>query len=519
MLKVLLVDDEPYVIEGLKVMVDWSAQGFVICGEASNGAEALEIVQLCNPDLIITDIRMPVMDGLELIKKCHEQLYTSAKFIILSGYDEFSYVTQAMKYNTKDYLLKPVDDEELNQLLSKLSVEIEIERLKVQNTNRQIAFVANQCVRRLISGEKKESLVNRFSLLLGIGKQEDIGCLLIDFTDSKNNSERTSSGYAKRVARKVIEEEIRVMYQFNIFEDDNERLGIVNCPGIAVNCSLGEFPQHIMDKLKDELGGGFTISVSNYGLGPEALEEIYKSALYALDFKFYQEQAVILKYDDLKDLHMSSNAKNEQYRLLLQFIRENRADELTQSLDEMFNYYKEQLVLPKSIVSAIKSFLLEVVKLLKELDIDSNTYLESVVELDKKLEQLTISKLKEAFLKQCLVAVEVIESSKCSSSQLIIYEIKEYIQQNYFKDIKLKSVAKQFYMNPVYLGQVFKKVTGVQFNDYLNSVRVEEAIKLLRRTDMKVSEISKAVGFNNTKYFLSKFKSITKLPPTAFKSE
>jgi two-component system response regulator YesN len=137
MLKVLLVDDEPYVLEGLRVMVDWSAYGFKVCGEATNGEDALEIVKICNPDLIITDIKMPVMDGLEFIKLSYEKLNSKAKFIILSGYDEFSYAKQAMTYKIKNYLLKPLDDDELKEVISELSTEILDERRKAENINRQ----------------------------------------------------------------------------------------------------------------------------------------------------------------------------------------------------------------------------------------------------------------------------------------------------------------------------------------------------------------------------------------------
>jgi two-component system response regulator YesN len=121
MLKVLLVDDEPYVLEGLKVMVDWAAHGFSRLFEASNGEDALEIVKLSNPDLIITDIKMPVMDGLEFIRLSVERLRSTAKFVILSGYDDFSYAKKAMLYNVSDYLLKPLDSDELNKLASNMA--------------------------------------------------------------------------------------------------------------------------------------------------------------------------------------------------------------------------------------------------------------------------------------------------------------------------------------------------------------------------------------------------------------
>lgn len=164
MLKVLLVDDEPYVLEGLKISINWTAYGFRICGEATNGEDALELVRLSNPDLVITDIRMPVMDGLEFIRLSKERLRSSAKFVILSGYDDFSYAKEAMLYNVSDYLLKPIDSEELESVVSKLASLIKKEKRNMESTNKQLAFVLNLSLRRLFSGETKKSLLNRIEI-------------------------------------------------------------------------------------------------------------------------------------------------------------------------------------------------------------------------------------------------------------------------------------------------------------------------------------------------------------------
>jgi two-component system response regulator YesN len=521
MLKVLLVDDEPYVLEGLRVMVDWAANGFIICGEASNGIDALEIIKMRNPDVVITDIRIPGISGLELIKQSYEQLNSTARFVILSGYDEFSYVKQAMNYNIRYYLLKPLDDVEFTEVISKLSVEIKEERSRQQNTNRQISFVVNQCIRRLISGEKKESLISRVSLLLGIGKQDEIRCLLIEISkgmDKKPIAE-ADLNEKKKIARQIIEEEIGSNFQFNVFEDDNDRIGIITCGKMTFNTNIEEFADRLLTKIKSSLLSDVTLSVSCNETGAEAVDKIYELAAFTLEFKFYIGEGKVIYYEDVKNLKFSNDVDIESIKSLLLPIRANNVSELAIMVEEIFIYFEEALISPSLIISALKSFLLEMVRLLIDLNVNLNKFLDTALIFDKCMEQLTISELQAAFLSECQHAAALIESSKCCSSQLIICQIKEYILQNYFREIKLKKVAQEFYMNPVYLGQVFKKSTGMQFNEYLNSVRIEEAKKLLSRTDMKVIEVSKAVGFNDPKYFLSKFKSIVNLPPSAFKTE
>ncbi len=521
MLKVLLVDDEPYVLEGLKVMVNWSANDFIICGEASNGIDALEIIKMCNPDLVITDIRMSGMDGLELIKQSYEQLNSTAKFVILSGYDEFSYVKQAMKYNTEHYLLKPLDDEEISAVIAKLSVEIKEERNRRQNTNRQIAFVVNQCIRRLISGEKKESLISRVGLLLGIGNQDEIRCLLIEMSKGRVQKpiDEIDFNERKKIARQVIEEEVGPNFQFNIFEDDKDRIGIITCRKMALNTNIEEFANRVLSKIRSRLKSEITLSVSCEEIGPEAVGIIYELAAFTLEFKFYTGEGKVIYFDHVKNLKFSNTVDVERIKSLLLPIRTNNISEIDQIVKKIFEYFEETLISPSVIISALKSFLLEMVKLFIDLKINLNEFLDTALIFDKGMEQLTINELQAAFLRECQYAAALIESSKCCSSQRIICEIRDYIQQNYFRDIKLKKVAQEFYMNPIYLGQVFKKATGMQFNEYLNSVRIEEAKKLLGRTDMKIIEVAKAVGFNDPKYFLNKFKLITNLPPSAFKTE
>mgnify|MGYP000873820445 CR=1 FL=1 len=124
LLNVLLVDDEPYVREGIKKLINWEECGFILCGEAANGEEAIQLVETLSPHVIIVDIKMPVMDGLELIKYVSEKYQEKIKFIILSGYNEFTFAQTAMKYNVKNYLLKPIDEDELCQTLRNLHREI-----------------------------------------------------------------------------------------------------------------------------------------------------------------------------------------------------------------------------------------------------------------------------------------------------------------------------------------------------------------------------------------------------------
>ena len=174
------MDDEPYVFEGLRIMVDWEKYGFSICGEASNGEDALEIIKTCNPHLVVTDIKMPVMDGIKLIKSVYEDSNIRAKFIILSGYDEFEYAKSAMQYGVNSYILKPLDEDELNQAVKKVSRQILEERKDEESRNKQLSFVAESAINTILKGEATDSDIKRANFILELDENEEIKMLLLE---------------------------------------------------------------------------------------------------------------------------------------------------------------------------------------------------------------------------------------------------------------------------------------------------------------------------------------------------
>ncbi|PYG89179.1 two-component system response regulator YesN [Ruminiclostridium sufflavum DSM 19573] len=521
MLKVLLVDDEPYMLEGLRVMIDWKSYGFNICGEASNGEDALEIIKMSDPDLIITDIRMPRMDGLELIRTACEKLRSTAKFVILSGYDDFNYAKQAMMYKIKNYLLKPLDDDELRDVVSKLSAEIMLERRKAENINKQLTFIANQCLQRLINGENKPTLIERTKMLLNLKERYEYRCVML-YIDSLNGLARKTGKMDTEIKRnKVIEllqAELGIEYQYNIFEDKEERICLIICEDMPFYHQLEAFLTRLQLKLRNMTGACVSLAYSAPAKEIAVLSEMYRQALFALDFKFYMGDNSIIGYTEVQNEKLCYQVYNPDFSDLLHHIRINGSESLKEEVQSIFNCFCDAKSAPEIIVAYLNNFLLELVRVIHEFDGVSKDTLQMVLEFDNFSGYPSLDSLSEAFLERCIYAANYIDNLKKSDSQYVIYEIKNYINGHYHQDIKLKKVAAMFYMNPVYLGQLFKKATGMQFNDYLNYVRIEEAKKLLRQTNMKVVEISKVVGYKDPKYFVQKFKATTNTSPSSFKS-
>lgn len=152
MLKVMIVDDEPWVLEGLRTMVDWEKSGFEVCAEALSAGDALRLVREHQPDLLLTDINLPVMSGLELIAAVKEEMDPPPRFVILSGYDNFSYARTALRHKVDGYLLKPADDEEMEALLAKISGIIQNETASRAEERKKHNFLVHSLINRLIQG-------------------------------------------------------------------------------------------------------------------------------------------------------------------------------------------------------------------------------------------------------------------------------------------------------------------------------------------------------------------------------
>lgn len=520
MLKVLLVDDEPYMLEGLKVMIDWNAYGFAICGEASNGEDALEIIKMSNPDLIITDIRMPKMDGLELIRLAYEKLHSTAKIIILSGYDDFSYAKKAMMYKIKNYLLKPLDDDELKDIVSKLSCEILEERRKAENVNKQLTFITNQCLQRLIDGENKSTLIDRTKMLLNLKESQEYRCIMLYINSLNSLARKTGKIDAAIMKNKVIgllQSELGSEYQYNFFEDNQERICLILCEAMPFYSNFENFLSSLQEKLKDVTGSCVSLAYSKPAYEINVLRELYRQASYAINFNFYMGENSIISYVFIQNKKLNYQVFTPDFSNLLCNIKANNCNQIKDNVQSIFDQFCEMQSAPEIIVAYLNNVLLELVKVINEFDGVSKDTLQMVLEFDNFLGYPSLERLLEAFLERCYYAANYIDNLKKKDPQNVIYEIKNYINQHYHQDIKLKKVASLFYMNPVYLGQLFKKATGMQFNDYLNYVRIEEAKKLLRQTNMKVVEISKVVGYKDPKYFVQKFKATTNISPSSFK--
>ncbi|WP_164779774.1 response regulator transcription factor [Paenibacillus kobensis] len=505
MYKVFLVDDEPLVLEGLKLLVDWETHGFEICGEARDGEEALQAIGQIRPDLVVTDIRMPVMSGLELIRQARESLNSDSHFIVLSGYSDFSYAHTAMRYEATDYLLKPIDSEEFDRALRKLRADLDKHRqAALAKANEKLAF-ARYSLTMLVQGMESSGIAQQAANRLGIGPDTEV-CVIL--------AEERLADHRESVQRAI--EDVTAggadMLLFP-FDDGIGRTGLIAAgkPANVVNVL-----SNLRANIAKHAAADVWLYVSDWGLGPSYMHKLYEQAVQLRDNRPFG--TVLLAEEVYGVSHSDSDEPVPAIVMdyedeLVRFMESGDPQSITEAVDSLFaRLYSEGT--PPSVARAIASDL-SVVLLRRypssdtEMDRSPNT-------VSTALPYAGIRELQSTLVRLCVNASEKLGRSE---KKPMVAEAVRIVKERFRKPLKLRDLAEELQYQPAYLGQLFKKETGVSFHEFLNTTRIEEAKSLLRRTDMKIAEVAKNVGFSDAEDFSRQFKSIAGMPPSAYKNQ
>lgn len=517
MISIMIVDDEPFIREGLKVVINWEEHGFQIAAEASNGKEALDILDEKEIDLVIADIRMPIYDGLELIELAKKKKGRRTKYVILSGYNDFEYVRKALNQNVSDYILKPIQKDELINTLKKVKEEI----LKEQLDEEAIRQLKNNQLRNSIEG------------LVG-GLYSDASLCLIREYFGKLNSLRY---VLIRIEKKVIEkctEDVRAHLQTLLKDSINSNLYYLtetkrlNTNTYDVGVIIYNRSRKIMDKqvtnmifdqcIKD-LDYQYSLYVGIQVENVEELNESYKTAMRAtVNQCMINTKDQITYYDELKAKESTKySVSYEKIERLSRYVKEHNAEKIVPVIEDIYEELKEGLVEPELILINIRYILYNLVDATQ--NILAKAEQEELLEYlnDTMLADLSYCGDMEGFINFVLELSEYLYQLKNYSSSMVLNKIVKEIDERYAENITLKDLGRKYFINSVYLGQIFKKEIGKSFKEYLNIIRIEKAADFLVKTDERVYAIAEMVGYQKVDYFISKFVSIKGTTPHQYR--
>lgn len=499
MLRAILADDEAVILKGLKKLTDWEKMGIQVVGEAGNGKEALELIQDKKPDLAVSDIAMPELDGLDMLREIN-RLGLGTKVIFISGYQEFSYAKKAVTYGAVDYILKPVEQDELEAAIQKAAGLIDERcRLSILDTEKEENELSR--IFHQINGNQeyaRQDLYEQFEALnIDVAHKEFTGAAFrLYFTRSgpaniKMQELQKFSAYNR--LRKKLEEDERVIR-------------------IRVR------------KLQAAMTGGQPIVVKT-GVG-ERLEEIsalqlaYKTSRFALELYYFTEEDEIW-YDHVERCFTDSfEDYQECYQALLQgyLSRKMSIDgEISRILEVIRSLHFGNRF------AAVNRCILLVTDVTRDLTdhylIDASFRQKGEAAAEEIRQKPLYRHTCDAVTSYLTELFDIIREGKGNSGLNEIARIKQYIDGHYRENLTLESMADFASMNLYYFSSYFKKNTGENFKNYLTDIRMKEAAKLLKNTDYKAYEVAEAVGYKNVRQFNENFKGKYGHSPNEYRKE
>lgn len=513
---VFIADDEQNIREGLKCIVDWQALDFEICGEASNGEDTLQAILKQNPSLVLLDIRMPKLYGTDIIRIAREKGY-KGKFIILSGYSDFTYAQIAIRYNVDFYLTKPIDENELQQALEKIRDTLQMEHSKSDNINLYKHKAKNVILHEIVTGTYESSETTSLSKeeLDEMNLSADVYQVVI-YEKFSSNPNDISYSFAD-----LLKITNKGNHTFEHFEEEGNE--VILLKGSFALLKFQEFLEHYEKNLPQK-GSPLDSLFLAYGRPVSNLDEIYlsyeeASTLCKRRFFCMQGQHT-LGYEELPDvrsriLEISDDKMEEYCNLLTDYLLTFNRKKVAEVL---FNL-EEYLYNVKNDISSVKLFLTDLYLRIREKT--NHTYSNVNIPFPSNSECIdridNCKYLYEIILFISEQAKMVMDTTGNPSRDTVLDDIIYYIDHNYQNNIKLESIAPLFGYNSAYLGKIFNKTVGVSFNSYVDHKRIDQSKELLKENHLKVYEIAEQVGYKNVDYFHKKFKKYVGISPAEYR--
>lgn len=521
MLNVMIVDNEAAIRKGLIHCIHWEDLGCQIAAQADDGVAALEQIVSAAPDIIISDIRMPGMDGLELAQAVSER-YPHIKVIILTGYPDFVYAQRAIQYHVVDFVLKPTTVESLTHAIEKAKAAIAEDR-------------SSQTLQRELATTSKHNLqLQRSMLLHDLIHRIDCSQLYV-FNRLAQLDMDLSSYFVLKLHIDPLEGETLTETEFSDNLTQSQEIltdclseypvyyiarGTQDCYGVV--CAAGEAPVTSLCREAVNIVGSlprFTLSIgiSNCRDNPIVLADAADEAAQAVQFASFTPDQPVVHFAELGSFPQQlTDAIYDQLCTLKAAIDSRSSAEVSRTLDEIFAFVHEHKLPPDTVRNVcvyIHQFCMDLQfpQAAEHMIADGG-----MSSLKRILETASVAEMEECTRSFARQMLELVQDGGTNIEHLIL-SVKAYVDSHYGEALSLDQLAQQFYLSPSYLSRIFKRETGVNLSTYLQNVRIDAAKTLLRTSNLKSYEVAERVGINDPVYFSRIFKKITGFKPKDYR--
>ena len=523
--RVLLADDEEEIREGIRRKIDWGKLGFTLVGSAENGMEALELAEQLHPDVVLTDIKMPYMDGLELCRQL-KQFLPASKIVVFSGFDDFEYARQAIGMNVSEYILKPINAPELSQVLSRLREQLDQQRLEhedMENLRRKyeesLPILRELFYTRLLDGRIPPDQIQERAARYEIELPEGCWTVALVLADG---------GSSKRDELQLLS--IQAFFQRHFALDGCILYTVLYNETIALLIQLKQKSQIYgltaeLERLcmlaESLLGLHLFVGVGRPCQGPAQFYESVKEAAAAADYRVLMDSGQVLYIGDLEPNHSAYlTLEEDDLRTLSTAVKLGSKEKVAQLVSSQVSRVREaRLSLPQS-----HMFFMEIVTSLIRLAQANGIEMETVFGPNftgmvsitdfRSLDEM------EQWLVDCALELwEILSRQRSDSAWKTVEQAKIFIATHYAEsDLNVETLCAYLHLYPTYFSTLFKRETQKSFTAYVTDLRMQHAAQLLRDTDEKTYLIAERIGYTDPNYFSYVFKKHFGLTPSKYRA-
>lgn len=527
--KVMLVDDEEEVREAMKRRIDWEEIGFTVVASAENGEDALEKAEIYEPDVVMTDIQMPFMDGLTMLKKLKVQI-PDLRSVIFSGYDEFEYAKEAIRLESEEYILKPIDADELREVFMRIKTRLDeqmsnkrdIEQLK-KYYEQSIPMLKNQILIGLLEGRETEADMKRYQVEYDLPIESafySVGVFAID-RDEQSDTKLNRSLLAVSL-KQIVDER---------FAEGTNVLTINYLDMVVVLARLKSTAEHadFVNRMDMICKVGMKILGTNVvaGIGrvygtAESIHDSFNEAKDATYYRMFIEGSQALFIGDIEPGgDIEDYIEEKQIRHLIREVKVGDSDSIDAEVRQIIDKFKKNSISIEQLHLFYAEFLVELSRLARGHAVVADDF--SIVDISVKSELVEFSSL-EAFgdriAQLCKLVHGKISSERVDTTKKLAEDAKQYIMDHYSESgLSVDEICSHLGVGATYFSSVFKKDTGCSFVSYLTKVRMEEAQRLLDTTDEKSYIIAGMVGYDEPNYFSYVFKKQFGVSPSKYRQK
>lgn len=532
---IILVDDEREIIEGIIQKVDFESLGFVVVGAAENGEEAYQLSLKLKPDIVMSDIIMPFMDGLSLGEKLKEEL-PNTKLILFSGHDDLEFAHRAIKMNVVEYVLKPVNAQEIATILMKVKNQLDheyetrrdYEFLKQQYQN-MIPILRDQFLAGILEGKLNEEEVLEQAPLANFDIQANGYCVVL-FEIAKTSQSEVSQMIFKEknslmmnAAMKQLAEDILSKYvNSHVFFYHTQIACIIQLYENSDLAYISNIVNEVCMAANRIYELNLSAGISDIAHHRYALSYAKNEAISALDYRLVLGDGKAIAYADIaQDTTITLSFQEQDSKTLSSAIRLGSSQEIKDTIASIFErLYRNKMSLDRYHVFVLE-LMLSLLKLLEQYQINEKdifaknfdpyhplTHMNSLVEFEKELVRI------------CVMISRNIQEQRLNASKAVVSSVIDYIQENFANPaLNVESISRSFHISASYLSRIFKKECDESLISYLTNLRLEEATKLLLTTNEKSYEVATRVGYTDPNYFSYVFKKKYGIAPTRYRKK